>query len=407
MKKIIFTLISFFTVFIFVSNSLAETTTFDFEDLDLSNWAFKENKSSVAYQRIVAGSLNGNGNSLLEVEITNAGDPSSEMMASYYEPSMSWNNYNVSFDFEIFTSWCCFWHYMNFYFYSQSANLDDNTYQITTSNQNNTIVLSKNVNGVGTELASASYSFSDSFIYHIDVEAKEGQIKVYVDNSLVMDVSDSTFSSGAFGLGVSNAGADNNKVHFDNVIVDTSMNNIPVPNNAPVANADSILIHEENKDCLIAVDATAIDPDDNLESVMAYIELPSLEGLDIKLKKNHKTKVNFNLEEEKVKIKSPDPQGLLEEIVEYGGIAVKHGQNIWIRTSDDYSKYELQLKKDILQIKAPEVTLYVTATDSDGLSDTAKAGPLCSHENDDVADDDDDDHRHRGHMSYYNKRHHE
>ena len=162
MKNILFTMISFFTVFMFVSNSLAGNTTFDFEDSDLSNWAPAENISGAAYQGIIPGSLNGSGSSLLEVEITNPSN-GSEWMASYYAPSQSWSNYNVSFDFEIFTSWCCYWHYMYLYFYSQSMNLSDNTYQITTSNQNNTIVLSKYVDGVSTELASASYSFSAVF----------------------------------------------------------------------------------------------------------------------------------------------------------------------------------------------------------------------------------------------------
>ena len=144
-------------------------------------------------------------------------------------------------------------------------------------------------------------------------------------------------------------------------------------NQPPVAEADFIPIDVEEDEGLFEIVATATDPDDNLESVVAVIVLPALNGLDIELKVKDKIKIEFDLEEGKVEIKGPDPEALLAEITEFGGFLVENGQIIKVEVSDD-SEYELKFKEDgTLKIEAPEVTLLVTAADTEGESDTDTA----------------------------------
>ena len=163
-----------------------------------------------------------------------------------------------------------------------------------------------------------------------------------------------------------------------------------VANQPPVAEADFIPVDVEEDEGLFTIVAAANDPDDNLESVVAVIELPSLDGLDIELKVKDEIKIEFDLEEGKVEIKGPDPEALLTEILENGGFLVEDGQIIKAEASNE-SKYELKFKDDILKIEAPEVTLVVTATDTEGASDTATASLVYTPGDDDDDDDDDDE----------------
>ena len=95
--------------------------------------------------------------------------------------------------------------------------------------------------------------------------------------------------------------------------------------------------------------------------------------------------IEFDLEEGEVEIKGPGPDGLLAEIEEYGGLLVSDGQYIRVELSDDL-EYELKFDDSILEVEAPEVTLRVIATDTEGESDTATASPVFAQE----GDDDDD-----------------
>lgn len=153
-------------------------------------------------------------------------------------------------------------------------------------------------------------------------------------------------------------------------------------NEPPVAEADFIPDDAEDDESsedekgLFEIVATATDPNDNLESVVAVIELPGLDDLDIKLKVKDKIMIQIDLEKGKAEIMGPDPETLLAEILEYGGFLVENGQHIKAKLKDDL-KYKLKLKDDgTLDIKAPEVILTVTATDSEGASDTVSASPF-------------------------------
>lgn len=155
----------------------------------------------------------------------------------------------------------------------------------------------------------------------------------------------------------------------------------PEPNQPPIAEADFIpIVVEEEDEGHYEIVATATDPDGNLDTVIAVIELPGLEGFDIELKDKKQITIKFNLKNGKIKIDGPDPEALLAEIMEYGGLLVENGQIIRVQASYE-SKYELKFGKDgTLKIKAPEVTLLVTATDTQGATDTDTANLVSTPE---------------------------
>jgi hypothetical protein len=180
-----------------------------------------------------------------------------------------------------------------------------------------------------------------------------------------------------------------------------------VANQPPVAEADFTPVDVEEDEGLFEVVATATDPDDNLDTVTAIIELPSIDGLDTKLKEKNKVKVEIDLDEGKVKIEGPDPDALLAEILQYGGFLVEDGDLVKAEPKE-HLKYELKLKKGVLKIEAPEITLRVTATDTEGLTDTATASPVFTPENDDDSHDDhhDNDGHHDNNDHHDNDGHH-
>jgi len=142
----------------------------------------------------------------------------------------------------------------------------------------------------------------------------------------------------------------------------------------PVAEADFIPLDMKKKDKgLFEIIARATDPDDNLVPVVAVIELPSLDGR-ITLEVDEEMVIKFEPEKGKVLIKGPNPAALLAEIQEHGGFLVEDGQKIYVKITG-HSKYKLMFEDDILHVEAPEVTLRVTATDTECLSHTATASP--------------------------------
>ena len=147
-------------------------------------------------------------------------------------------------------------------------------------------------------------------------------------------------------------------------------------NQPPIAEAGFSPIDVEEDEGLFEIVATATDPDDNLEFVVAVIELPSLDGLEIELEVEDDIKIEFDLGEGKVEIKGPNPEALLAEIQQYDGLLVNDGDFIQIEIGDDPAKYELKFEDGVLNIEANQVTLRVTATDTEGATDTATASPV-------------------------------
>lgn len=66
-----------------------------------------------------------------------------------------------------------------------------------------------------TELQSKNMSISANTIYQMKIIRNDGNIKVYVDNDLLLEVNDNTYTNGFIGL----RGGANNTVKFDNILV--------------------------------------------------------------------------------------------------------------------------------------------------------------------------------------------
>ena len=86
-----------------------------------------------------------------------------------------------------------------------------------------TLVLSKNVNGTSTQLATAPYTFAASRWYNLSVSLGGGSITAYVDGTSILQASDSTFSAGSVGIEA------NDPVSFDNVAVTQPASGVPAP----------------------------------------------------------------------------------------------------------------------------------------------------------------------------------
>ena len=159
-------------------------------------------------------------------------------------------------------------------------------------------------------------------------------------------------------------------------------------NQPPEAFAAFEPIDVDHDEGTFRVVADGTDPDGNLESVVAVIKTPSIDGLDVELNVDDEVKVKFDPEEGEVKISGPDPQALLEQILELGGIAVPDGQIVEIESEDGGDETDFEFDDGVLEIEASDVTICVIATDTAGEMDTAVAEPVFQS-NDDEDDDED------------------
>jgi hypothetical protein len=91
---------------------------------------------------------------------------------------------------------------------------DNNTYYVTLRYGENRLSLRKSVNGVITELASASFAVGINTTYKVRLEATGPNLKVYVDGALMLQATDTTLVAGRAGVGNFRASA-----HFDSIVV--------------------------------------------------------------------------------------------------------------------------------------------------------------------------------------------
>jgi len=85
------------------------------------------------------------------------------------------------------------------------------------------VVLSKNVNGTSTQLATAPFVFAASRWYNLSVSMAGGSITAFVNGTSIVQVSDASFSAGAVGIEA------NDPVSFDNVSVTQPAYAVPAP----------------------------------------------------------------------------------------------------------------------------------------------------------------------------------
>jgi fructan beta-fructosidase len=97
-----------------------------------------------------------------------------------------------------------------------------NAYLANVDVQNQLIKLWKKVNGTATVIAEYPTSLLPNQSYHLKVETAGSSIKVYVNNSLVINATDSSLSSGFYGMNVWNG-----TTTFQNVVQKTNQMSLP------------------------------------------------------------------------------------------------------------------------------------------------------------------------------------
>jgi len=113
---------------------------------------------------------------------------------------------------------------------------------------------------------------------------------------------------------------------------------------------------------------SVLDANDPNIIITAIIQLPipsNLSCWDVELKVHQKLKIEIDADKMKIKIKGPDPEYILAQLREYGGIVVENGQVIDVKLKDE-EKYKYEDKKNVLKIDGPEVMVIVTAIDTSG-----------------------------------------
>ena len=135
------------------------------------------------------------------------------------------------------------------------------------------------------------------------------------------------------------------------------------------------------------------DIDDVTPLLRGVIIIPSVIGLDLKLKVKPEIKVVFDLEDGKVKIEGPDPESVLLQIINLGGLIIDRDQRIKVDLDGDENEMTFKFdKKGVLKNVGSLAHLAVTCVDSSGnvglAFDTSEL--LAKREDDDEGSHDDD-----------------
>jgi hypothetical protein len=154
--------------------------------------------------------------------------------------------------------------------------------------------------------------------------------------------------------------------------------------------ADSAAVEQDNRPPLVeagfisgsvreskarfTVVATATDLNGDFLEVVAVIRTPPLHAdQEVVLKVKKKSEVKFK--QNKVEIAGPDPQALLDQIQQHGGILVKDGQTIEVKLTNA-SEYKVELQEEGLLFEVQDLVLEVVAVDAAGVSTRASASPV-------------------------------
>ena len=114
----------------------------------------------------------------------------------------------------------------------------------------------------------------------------------------------------------------------------------------------------------IAIEAT--DPEGDLQGVIIVLKLPvSAQAREARLRENRKTEITFT--PNRIEIKAPDPQALLDQINAYGGILIENGQEIELKVSDRTGGV-FTWRADRWRIEARTLEVAIGASDGAGLS---------------------------------------
>ena len=217
----------------------------DFEDGNPDGWQIVNpwyvNGVSTGSLSIILGSLTGIGNYLLRVDVPNDGTNKDDhgIVLLNSTSSTDWSNYVYEIDGNLqITSGS--YGYIDYYFYSQSKDNVYNSYWLRFAKLQDWIQLNKIVNGISSNLVQIAYPVDADTVYSLKVALENGNIKVFVNDNLKIDVNDSTFNKGTVGFGVATAGLESVLGYFDNVVVSGTSPMVPsVPQNLQISSGDS------------------------------------------------------------------------------------------------------------------------------------------------------------------------
>ena len=147
----------------------------------------------------------------------------------------------------------------------------------------------------------------------------------------------------------------------------TSVPPTAVPNQPPQIVAALVPVDEiDAKGGRFRIMVEATDPEGDLQGMIIVLKLPaSAQAREARLRENRKTEITFT--PNRIEIRAPNPQALLDQINAYGGILVENGQEIELKVRDrDESR--LTWREDRWRIEAPILEVAIGASDGAGLS---------------------------------------
>ena len=142
----------------------------------------------------------------------------------------------------------------------------------------------------------------------------------------------------------------------------------------PTITVQFIPIEVEADEGTFRIEFSATDDYDPNPIVSAVLLVPSMVDLAVEFHVQDEVKLEFDLEDNKVEIKGPNPEEEWSEIQRMGGIAVLNEQIIKVEVKEGL-KYEYKYEDGGLKIEAPEIILRVTAIDASGNEATSTTSP--------------------------------
>jgi len=141
----------------------------------------------------------------------------------------------------------------------------------------------------------------------------------------------------------------------------------PVPNQAPIISAALVPVAKvDAKGGRFRIEVHATDPEGDLQGVLIILKLPPSErARNPRLRENRRAELTFS--PNRLEIRAPEPQVLLDQINAYGGIAVENGQEIEWRVRNR-AEGTLSARAEGWRLEAPTLLVAIGATDGAGLS---------------------------------------
>ncbi|MBI5149585.1 MAG: hypothetical protein HZA28_02275, partial [Candidatus Omnitrophica bacterium] len=144
----------------------------------------------------------------------------------------------------------------------------------------------------------------------------------------------------------------------------------------PIITAQWVPLKDKGDEKAFRVEFGAEDICDPQPHVTGVVEMPSPDGLEVKLKRDHEIKIEFDLKKKKVEIQGPDPDALLNQLRTYGGVVIQNRQQVKVDIKDEDKKQKYEFDENgQFKIKAPTAVLKVVSEDASGNRVNVRVSP--------------------------------